>query len=101
MTEKREGDRRRNDRRAGSASRALVPTGEVKTDDTARPAKSADPAPSDPAFSAQLMGQGGGRKGLRGGPPVLNAARSGYLGAEYSGDQDRRPKPGELKKTDV
>ena len=60
-------------------------------------------SPVDPAaaFSAQLMGQTGQRKGLKGGPPVLNAARAGYLGAEYSGENDRRPPAGVIKKTDV
>lgn len=100
MTDKRQGDRRKAPRRAageGSASRALVPVGEVV--DQSAPAK---PKPAaDPAFSAQLLGQGGGRKGLRGGPPVLNAARAGYLGAEYSGDNERRPPSGKITKTEI
>jgi len=48
-----------------------------------------------------MLGQTGGRKGLRGGPPVLDAARSAYLGNEYSGDKDRRPAPGKTGKTEV
>jgi hypothetical protein len=46
------------------------------------------------AYAAQMMGQDGQRRGLRGGAPVLEAARSAYLGAEYSGEHDRRPPSG-------
>jgi hypothetical protein len=48
-----------------------------------------------------MFGQSGARKGLRGGPPVLDAARSAYLGNEYSGAKDRRPPPGKIDKTEV
>jgi hypothetical protein len=51
--------------------------------------------PANP-FAAQLIGQDGQRRGLRGGAPVLDAARSAYLGAEYSGENDRRPSSGLL-----
>jgi hypothetical protein len=57
--------------------------------------------PSGAAFEAHLMGQDGQRRGLRGGPPVLNSARSAYLGAEYAGPADRRPPRGAIKKTEV
>ena len=50
------------------------------------------------AFTAQAMGQGGARRGLRGGPPVLANARAAYLGAEWSGSDDRRPAPGLLRR---
>jgi len=101
--DRRSAQRREAERRAASASRALVPAGPVldgKTD----PASSADAtAPADPAaaFSAQLMGQTGQKRGLKGGPPVLNSARASYLGNEYSGENDRRPPSGLVKKTDV
>ncbi len=52
-------------------------------------------------FTAQLFGQVGQKRGLRGGTPVLDAARAAYLGAEYSGEQDRRPTPGLLKRAVV
>jgi hypothetical protein len=32
---------------------------------------------------------------------VLDSARSTYLGTEYSGEADRRPKAGLLKKTEI
>jgi len=47
------------------------------------------------------MGQTGQRRGLKGGPPVLDAARSAYLGTEHSGTAERRPQPGKSKDTDV
>ena len=53
------------------------------------------------AFAAHLMGQRGQKRGLRGGQEVLDAARSTYLGTEYSGESDRRPKAGLLKKTNI
>ena len=101
MSDNRKGDRRKTDRRApsqGSTSRDLVPIGEINDE---VPAQSPAKASADPAFSAQLLGQTGGRKGLRGGPPVLNAARSGYLGTEYSGQNERRPAPGKTTKTEI
>jgi hypothetical protein len=48
-----------------------------------------------------LLGQDGQRRGLKGGPPVLDAARSGYLKAQHSGPAERRPKPGAVTKSDV
>ncbi len=53
------------------------------------------------AFAAHLMGQPGQKRGLRGGQEVLDTARSTYLGTEYSGESDRRPKAGLLKKTNI
>lgn len=53
------------------------------------------------AFAAQVMGQPGQKRGLRGGQEVLDAARTTYLGTEYSGPADRRPKTGLLKKTNI
>ncbi len=49
------------------------------------------------AFDAQLLGQDSARRGLRGGAPVLDAARAAYLDTEYSGEADRRPPTGILK----
>ncbi len=52
-------------------------------------------------FAAQLMGQDGQKRGLRGGAPVLDAARSSYNQVEYSGAADRRARKGGAAKTDV
>jgi len=101
--DRRSAQRREAERRAAAAGRQLVPAGPV-LDGTPDPASPADAtAPADPAaaFSAQLMGQSGQRKGLKGGPPVLNSARASYLGNEYSGENDRRPPSGLVKKTDI
>jgi len=95
--DRRSTDRRANQRRANS--KALVPI----SDPVDHPAATAPVASADAAaaFSAQLMGQTGQRKGLKGGPPVLDAARSTYLSAEYSGANDRRPPKGKAAKTEV
>ena len=48
----------------------------------------------DPRVLAQALGQAHPRRGLRGGPPVLTAARRAYLSAEWTGPHDRRLRPG-------
>ena len=101
--ERREADRRAAERRAASTSRALVPT-DFPADPAEAPARPAPTPPTDAspaAFAAQVIGQSGQRRGLKGGPPVLDAARSTYLGAAYSGAAERRPKPGKATDTDV
>lgn len=105
--ERREGDRRERDRRAAAKAeaRAVVPAGE-RVDHAASPAKPAvslpNPVVAPPAlFAAQVLGQKGQKRGLKGGPPVLDAARSTYLGAEYSGKRDRRPRVGKARQTEV
>lgn len=101
--DRRAADRRAAERRAASASRALVPT-DFPAEPAEPPARPA-PRPSTDAgaaiFAAQMMGQTGQRRGLKGGPPVLGAARSAYLGTEHSGAGERRPQPGKAKDTDV
>jgi len=93
-------ERRRGDRRAGS--RALVPTLLNETVDEAAPASpAAEPTGPDPAYAAQLIGQDGQKRGLKGGQPVLEAARAAYLGAEHSGVADRRPRVGQVRRTEV
>ncbi|MNU46313.1 hypothetical protein D3C71_351720 [compost metagenome] len=107
VQERREGDRRERDRRAAKAEAeaektgALVPAGE-RVDHAASPAKPAVSPLAPPAlFAAQVLGQKGQKRGLKGGPPVLDAARSTYLGAEYSGQRDRRPRVGKAKQTEI
>ena len=58
-------------------------------------------APASAPFAAQLLGQPGVKRGLKGGQEVLNNARATYLGAEYSGTNDRRPPKGRLTKTEI
>ena len=50
---------------------------------------------------AQILGQYGVKRGLKGGKPVLDQARSAYLETEYSGAADRRPRRGLITKTEL
>ncbi len=63
-------------------------------------APQADPS-RDPTLEAQVqaqvLGQDGQRRGLRGGKPVLDAARAAYLDAEWRGSGDRRLPAGALR----
>lgn len=56
-------------------------------------------AAAAPGYAAQMLAQDGARRGLRGGAPVLAAARSAYLSTEWSGAGDRRLVPGALRRT--
>jgi hypothetical protein len=101
--DRRSDERRAAERRAASASRALVPV-DFPVEAAEPPARPAPTPPSDSGaavFAAQMIGQTGQRRGLKGGPPVLDAARSAYLGAEHSGAAERRPLPGKAKDTDI
>jgi len=73
----------------------------VESDPAGDTELSSRPAGPDPAFAAQLIGQGSSRRGLRGGAPVLDAARTSYLSTEFSGRDDRRPGSGEVTRTKV
>ena len=70
-------------------------------------AEAGDPPPPEStrtaaaAYAAQLLGQTGQRRGLKGGTPVLDNARSAYLGTEGSGRADRRGPKGKVTKTDI
>ena len=101
-------------RRSGPARRALPAPREGERHETEEEVvfvveEDAPPPRQDPpprregfaAFAAHLMGQSGQKRGLRGGQEVLDAARSTYLGTEYSGPADRRPKAGLIKKTNI
>ena len=86
---------------AAKATGASITAGE-RVDHAAAPAKPAVSPSAPPAlFAAQVIGQTGQKRGLKGGPPVLDAARSTYLGAEYSGKRDRRPRVGRARQTEI
>jgi len=51
----------------------------------------------DQAFEAHVLGQSGQKRGLKGGQPVLDAARAAYLDAEWRGAGDRRLPAGALR----
>lgn len=101
--DRRAAQRRAAERRATAQSRALVATGAFAepAGTPARPAPTPAADASAAAFAAQIIGQGGQRRGLKGGPPVLDSARSTYLGTAYSGAAERRPRPGKATDTDV
>jgi hypothetical protein len=79
-------------RQSSPGANLPVPVGEGSTVDAG--------APAGP-IEAQILGQEGHKRGLRGGAPVLNQARSAYLGAEFSGAANRRPKPGVVARTEI
>ena len=94
-------ERRSRERRAGPRRK---PAAAMKL--LAAPTSRSEPAPAptepvaEAAFTAQMLGQTGQKRGLKGGPPVLEQARTAYLGAAYSGPSDRRPRPGRVTKTE-
>ena len=94
-----DGDRRfRARRKADSPSR-----GESRPDAVQLPAVIAQDKPIDPqpVLAAQLMGQDGQKRGLRGGPQTLAQARAAYLSTEWSGAIDRRNRTGLFSKTKI
>ena len=64
-------------------------------------ASTAQRAPADPAFSAQMLGATSQPRGLKGGAPVLQAARRAYLERAWSGRGDRRAVRGTLAVTRI
>ena len=106
-TDRRTAERRSGQRRApreATPGKSLVvteaPIDPAEPADRATTARDVNAAPAS-AYAAQMIGQGGQRNGIRGGPTLMDAARSTYLGAEYSGEMDRRPPLGKTGKTDV
>lgn len=98
-------ERRQTRRRADDATR---PAGEGGTNlpaiiEAAHAEDLSDPAPAEAfsTFAAQMYGQTGQKRGLRGGQPVIDKARAAYLETEFSGPDDRRPPKGLLKKTEI
>ena len=106
-SERRSAERRAKDeaKKQASASRELVPVGKPVHHDPAGPAARKAPLTeaqaAAAAFAAQVLGQGGQRNGIKGGPPLMDNARSTYLGAEYSGDKERRPPVGATTRKNV
>jgi len=94
-------------RRVGRRALALAPRtpAEEQAEAKAPPSgKRARPLPTPPegsAFAAQMMGQGGQKRGLRGGPETLDHARHAYLETEWSGGADRRHARGKIAKREI
>ncbi|WP_300577959.1 hypothetical protein [Phenylobacterium sp.] len=74
-----------------------VPAGSLEPAPPPAPITSGGPA----TFTAHVMGAGEQRRGLRGGPPTLNAARNAYNQTEFSGQADRRARKGGMTRTDI
>lgn len=97
--ERRAKERRESERRSGGKGQGAKASLPVK----AAPAASPDqgPAAAAVAFAAQLLGQSGQKRGLKGGPKVLKSARATYLETEWSGPEDRRTPAGKVTKTEA
>ena len=95
--DRRKSDRRSNDRRKAGGSNLPVPVSGPARPSPIQPREDVAAA----AFAAQLMGQEGEKRGLRGGKPVLDKARSAYLEAEWTGPKDRRLRVGKIAKTEI
>ncbi len=60
-----------------------------------------EPRRRDAELDAQLIGQDGQRRGLRGGATVLDTARTAYNRTEWSGSYDRRARKGRAARTEI
>lgn len=85
------------------AKRALTPHGGGEPAQTLPVPAGPAPVPAHRpqiAVAMQLAGEGE-RRGLRGGEPVLKAAKSAYVRTEWSGSADRRTPKGALTKKEI
>jgi hypothetical protein len=94
-----DGDRRsRVRRKTDSAAGADAAKPTVALPAVVAPDKPVDP---QPVVEAQLIGQDGQKRGLRGGPQTLAQAKAAYLSTEWSGPIDRRTRTGLFSKTKI
>lgn len=98
LPERRWRFRRREDREGAPAREVEA---EAETVSAPEPQPAADLLAGFAAFAAQVLGQPGQKRGLRGGPETLEKARAAYLEAEYSGPADRRLTAGRITKTEA
>jgi hypothetical protein len=99
--ERRKGERRRTVRRRNATPLPeTLALAMVETEST-QPLETKPRKGGVASFAAQVLGQGGQKRGLKGGPETLDKARATYLGTEWSGRADRRPRPGRITKTEV
>jgi hypothetical protein len=91
-------DRRDKSGAPGHEPQALVVVGPAGPNQAG---PSANKATSSAAFAAQLLGQPGAKRGLKGGAPVLEGARAAYLESEYLGKGERRTRKGVIAKTEI
>ena len=97
-------------RRAARLNRKARAVDDVKASDAGLPVPVDAPRtvprggaipPGAATFDAQLLGQHNERRGLRGGPAVIDRASASYNTVEWSGAKDRRSRKGGQAKTDV
>jgi hypothetical protein len=98
--DRRQAQRRDAAAQAPSERRSLVVSGPAVTQSQPDPPPPAS-ATASAAFAAQLLGQPGAKRGLKGGVPVLNGARSAYLETEYLGKGERRLPKGVITRQDI
>ncbi|MDP3660341.1 hypothetical protein [Phenylobacterium sp.] len=95
----RRSDARRAESSASADDRNLPVPVSAPSVDAAPPPQA--PADGAAVFAAQLLGQDGQKRGLRGGPATLDAAKSSYARTEWSGSADRRARRGGAAKTEI
>jgi len=83
------------------ASAAEVVRLPVPVDRVSRVLPREDQSDAAAAFTAQLIGQDGQKRGLRGGDEVIGAAKSLYNRTEWSGAKDRRTPTGGKARTKI
>ncbi|HUZ11425.1 MAG TPA: hypothetical protein VMU93_01060 [Caulobacteraceae bacterium] len=90
-------------RREDGAATEVVEIADLRTSVAAPRAAPSPRGPEHPSANveAHLLAQNAEARGLRGGPERLGAARSVYLGIEFSGPNDRRPRKGMIAKREA
>ena len=99
-------DRRNTPRRTAEAApperrgKSLIVAGpSVRQDRIA--SERAESLAASASYAAQLLGQPGMKRGLKGGPEVIDGARSAYLETNYLGQNERRAPLGVIAKKDI
>lgn len=85
-------DRRRSPRRAEEGASASERRDVVVAGPRQEPPPNGTAATGSASFAAQLLGQPGAKRGLKGGPEVIDGARSAYLETKFLGADRRLPK---------
>ncbi len=85
-------DRRRSPRRADEGATAPERRDLVIAGPRQEKPAATDKSTATSSFAAQLLGQPGAKRGLKGGPEVIEGARSAYLETKFLGADRRLPK---------
>ncbi len=89
-------------REAGAREAGAIPNLPIPVGPVMQPRGFKDePRRRDSELDAQLLGQDGQRRGLRGGPTILDTARTAYNRTEWSGSFDRRARKGRAARTEI